>query len=178
MADRYRLIYQDGFLEDLRELAEQAETDAAAARRVRVALNALEELKLGTERGTHKLGFMTTYPDLSDCETTYLGLDPVRRPDGRLVWRELPPATAGDLPRRQVIVLGAREGGEVYHEAGRRLGRQPGVRLENLPAAAERAAADRDTLRRVRESARDQQQQAIQDEHNRVIGRGDRERDD
>lgn len=100
MAERYRLIYEDGFLEDLRELAEQAENDASAARRVRVALNALEELKLGTERGTHKLGFMTTYPDLSDCETTYLGVDPVRRPEARLVWRENPGFAWRTCPRR------------------------------------------------------------------------------
>jgi len=116
---------------------------------------------------------MTTYPDLSDCETTYVGTDPNRRPERRLVWRELPPKERGGKPRRQVIVLGPRDAGEAYHEAGRRLGREAGVRLLDLPSTAERAAADRETLRRVRDSARDTARDVASEQNERPIGRGE-----
>jgi hypothetical protein len=180
MADAYELAYTAEFIEDLQDLNAEAEQDprGEAAKTLRVTVSALHDLRSGRERGTHRLGYMGTYPDLSDCETSYIGTDPNRRPEHRLVWRELPPAQPRGLPRRQVIALGPREGGEVYREAGRRLEREPGIRLENLPSSAERAVASRETLRSVRENAREQQRRAHDEDHDRVIGRGEREIND
>jgi hypothetical protein len=158
MADpkRYELVPTEAFKNDLRRLHEQAleKPGGPEGRVVRVALSALEDLQSGRENGTHTLNFMTTHADLSDCETTYIGPDPVRRPTHRLIWRELPPAGPGRLPRRQIIALGPRDGAEIYREVGRRLDRPIGVRLEDLPSTAERAAATRDVLKQVRKNVR------------------------
>lgn len=175
MADAYELEYLPGFIEDLQDLAAAAQEDpgGSAEKTLRVTLAALHDLRTGHERGTHRLGYMSSYPDLSDCETTYIGIDPSKRPDHRLVWRELPPRSAGDLPRRQVIALGDRAGGDAYDVAGQRLARPVGVRLAELPSPAQRAAADRSTLNQVRDTARERQRQAIDDDQSRVIGKGE-----
>jgi hypothetical protein len=84
---------------------------------------------------------MTTYPDLSDCQTSYLGVDPNRKPSHRLIWRETLPERDGEPARREVIAFGERKDGRAYFIAGQRLGRPVGVRLADLAALPEPGAA-------------------------------------
>ncbi|UJW28855.1 hypothetical protein L3Q67_26835 [Saccharothrix sp. AJ9571] len=103
---------------------------------MRVTLNELELIAQG-ERGTHRLEYMPTYPDLSDCQTTYVGADPGRKPSHRLVWRERMPEGPGQLITREVIALGERNAGQVYYVAGQRLGRPVGFTLAELRSQRE-----------------------------------------
>ncbi|WP_424863085.1 hypothetical protein [Streptomyces sp. MMS24-I29] len=90
---------------------------------------------------------MPSYPDLSDCETTYVGADPTRKPSHRVVWRETLPETPGGTPLREVIAVGERANGAAYHIAGQRLGRPVGVTLIELAAQPEPIAGSRLPLR-------------------------------
>ena len=86
---------------------------------------------------THPLEYMPTYPDLSDCETTYVGSDPNRKPSHRLVWRERIPESPDQPIIREVIALGERNAGQAYYLAGQRLGRPVGLTLAELRAQRE-----------------------------------------
>ena len=100
-------------------------------RLLRVTLNALAAIKSGAP-STHSLEYMPTYPDLSDCETSYIGTDPNTRPSHRLVWRERVPEDPREPAVREIIALGERDNGQVYHLAGQRLGRPVGFTLDQL----------------------------------------------
>lgn len=105
-------------------------------RLLRVALNQMARIKNGAP-GTHPLEWMASYPDLSDCQTTYVGADPNHKPSHRLIWRELPATTPGGSVTREVIALGERAGGKAYYLAGQRLGRPIGLSREELDVQRE-----------------------------------------
>lgn len=127
-----------GLSRDLGELHDRAIRSPGGPEHklLKVALNALQYIQDGGN-GTHALEFMATYPDLSDCQTSYLGTDPNRKPSHRLIWRETPPEQPGQLPKRDVIAFGERKNGKAYFIAGQRLGRPVGVRLADLAALRE-----------------------------------------
>lgn len=108
---------------------------------LRMTLNQLEAIKNGAD-SHHQLEFMATYPDLSDCETTYVSTDPNAKPSHRLIWRELPAEEPGGPVVREAIALGERAKGAAYHLAGHRLGRPIGVSLTELTGHPEPVAQD------------------------------------
>lgn len=118
-------------LERLHHLAEGTPPGSEARRLAVVAMNTVLAIK---RHGisTHPLEYMSSYPDLSDCQTTYVGSDPDRKPSHRVVWREIPGDEPGQPPLREIIAIGERQNGQAYHVAGQRLGRPIGVTLHEL----------------------------------------------
>ncbi|WP_159401681.1 hypothetical protein [Streptomyces sp. NRRL F-5053] len=117
-----------------------------ATRLLHVTLNHLYEIKNGA-KGTHRLENLPAYPDLSDCETTYVQTDLRQKPSHRLIWRERIPVDPRQPIVRQVIALGKREGGQAYYLAGERLNRPIGISLSELavpsgPSASRNHALD------------------------------------
>lgn len=137
---RYQLALHPAFERDLQNLASAAGRNPTgeARRLLLVTLGALEAIRDG-KIPVRPLEQMGSYPDLSDCNKVYIQTDPDTKPKYRLIWREKAPEEPGQPPVRQVIQLGERELGSVYHLAGQRLGRPPGVTLEQL---AQSQAAD------------------------------------
>ena len=139
----FQLALHPAFERDLQNLATAAGRNPTgeARRLLMVTLSALEAIRDGT-MPVRPLEQMSSYPDLSDCNKVYIQTDPETKPKYRLVWRERPPETPGEAPVRQVIQLGERELGSVYHLAGQRLGRPAGVTMEELmePQRADMAA--------------------------------------
>ncbi|MGW1783895.1 hypothetical protein ACWCQQ_32990 [Streptomyces sp. NPDC002143] len=137
-----RLLPTAGLKQDLQTLHDAAvmHPHGAEDRLLRVALNQLGRIKQGAP-GTHPLGCMPNYPDLSDCETTYVGADPSAKPSHRIVWRERAPQRPGGPVTREVIALGERANGQAYYMAGQRLGRPVGFTLAELAAQREPIAS-------------------------------------
>ncbi|OUS97360.1 hypothetical protein [Rhodococcus sp. NCIMB 12038] len=129
----YQLALHPAFERDLQDLAAEAGRNPAgeARRLLMVTLSALEAVRDGTIP-VRPLDQMSSYPDLSDCNKVYIQTDPNAKPKYRLVWRERASDTPGEPPVRQVIQLGERELGSVYHLAGQRLGRPAGVSMDEL----------------------------------------------
>lgn len=129
----FELAMHPAFERDLQSLASTAgRNPTGEARRLLViTLSALAAIRDGTipVRPLEQLG---SYPDLSDCNKVYIQTDPDAKPRYRLVWRERPSEEPGGTPVREVIQLGERELGSVYHLAGQRLGRPSGVTLDEL----------------------------------------------
>ncbi|QWF85675.1 hypothetical protein [Amycolatopsis sp. CA-230715] len=123
--------------------------DKVARNVLQVALNVLVELRDGHPggAGTKPLECLPSYPDLSDCHTTYISGDPHANATHRVVWRDVPPESPGGRGRREVIAVGERQNGRVYQIAGQRLGRPVGFTLAELSAlrepVADRARAPR-----------------------------------
>jgi hypothetical protein len=142
-----RFVPAPGFKQDLQELHDAAvhHPRGPEDRLLRVALNQLDGIMNGAT-STHPLDFMPSYPDLSDCETTYVGADPNTKPAHRIVWREIPPEGDGGSVTREIIAFGQRANGHVYHLAGQRLGRPVGVTLAELSDQRE-PIADRSRTR-------------------------------
>lgn len=141
----HELRIHPDFERDLQGLARAAGVDAHGRprdprdrswRMLERTLQIVKTLQTGRP-ATHSLDYMPSYPDVSDCETSYVGIDRDEKPTHRLVWRELPPEQPGRLPVREVIALGERQYGAAYHLAGTRLGRPKGVTLQELRDAAE-----------------------------------------
>ncbi|WP_146064928.1 hypothetical protein [Streptomyces sp. SM1] len=105
-----------------------------------MALNQLGRIQQGAP-STHPLEYMPSYPDLSDCETTYVGADPNAKPSHRIVWRERAPQRPGEPVTREIIALGERANGQAYYMAGQRLGRPVGFTLAELAAQREPIAS-------------------------------------
>ncbi|PZU04581.1 MAG: hypothetical protein DI630_00200 [Gordonia sp. (in: high G+C Gram-positive bacteria)] len=129
----FELALHPAFERDLQSLASTAGRNPTSESRrlLMVTLSALEAIRDGTIP-VRPLEQMSTYPDLSDCNKVYIQTDPDSKPRYRLVWRERPPEEPGGKPVREVIQLGERELGSVYHLAGQRLGRPSGVSLDEL----------------------------------------------
>lgn len=129
----HELKIHPGFEQDLQMLynASQGDPNTFEGRLVARALHMTKGLRAGYPP-THSLTRLSDYPDLSDCETTYVGVDRDEKPSHRLVWRELPPARPGGLPVREVLGIGERQYGAVYHQVGARLGRPRGLTLQEL----------------------------------------------
>lgn len=102
-----------------------------------VAINALVELKRGRP-ATHDLTYMPTYGDISDCSTLYIGLpDDYPSASHRIVFRDTPIDDVSNDTRREIVALGEREKGKVYHMAAQRLGRPAYMSLRELNEAIE-----------------------------------------
>ena len=128
--------------DDIRKLHDRAvrnPDDPHAANLVRVSINALQELQNG-HPGTKPLEPMSSYPDLSDCRTLYVGANQDQKPSHRIVFRDVAADHPGGRPRREVLAVGEREAGRVYQTAGARLGRPVGLTLEQLHALPEPTA--------------------------------------
>lgn len=106
-----------------------------------VAMNTIEqlaEINNGYPPKRHPLGRLSTYPDLSDHQKIYLGTDTEASPEYRMVIKETPPPDPTRDPgpenkiTRQIIAIGPRENGAVYHSTGPRLNRPIGVAIEDL----------------------------------------------
>jgi hypothetical protein len=137
-------------LERLHRLAEGTPPGSEARRLAVVAMNTVLEIKrYGVS--THPLEYLSSYPDLSDCRTTYVGNDPDRKPSHRVVWREIPADEPGQLPLREIVAIGERQNGQAYHVAGQRLGRPVGVTLHDLAALREPIAQHTPTRERFSE---------------------------
>lgn len=134
----FRLEPHPEFTRELQDLAARAVAHPRGPedRLLRVTLNRLQGIQHG-DWSTHQLDYMPSYPDLSDCETTYVGADPNSKPSHRIVWRERSRPDPDGTPVRQIIALGERAYGQAYHLAGARLGRPVGITLEELRAMDE-----------------------------------------
>ncbi|MFE7115011.1 hypothetical protein ACFU99_06245 [Streptomyces sp. NPDC057654] len=137
-----RLLPTAGLKQDLQTLHDAAvmHPHGPEGRLLRVALNQLGRIGQGAP-GTHPLEYMPSYPDLSDCETTYVGADPYEKPSHRIVWRERTPQRPGEPVTREVLALGERANGQAYYMAGQRLGRPVGFTLAELAAQREPIAS-------------------------------------
>ncbi|MFH7596042.1 hypothetical protein WDV06_13190 [Streptomyces racemochromogenes] len=137
-----RILPTAGLKQDLQTLHDAAlrKPQGPEGRLLRVALNQLARIQQGAP-GTHPLGYMPSYPDLSDCETTYVGADPNAKPSHRIVWRERAPQGPGEPVIREIIALGERANGQAYYMAGQRLGRPVGFTLAELAAQREPIAS-------------------------------------
>ncbi|MGO4460059.1 hypothetical protein AB4039_22590 [Streptomyces sp. M-16] len=137
-----RFLPTAGLKQDLQTLHDAAMMRPLGpeGRLLRVALNQLSRIQQGAP-GTHPLGYLPSYPDLSDCETTYVGADPNAKPSHRIVWREHAPQRPGEPVTREVIALGERANGQAYYMAGQRLGRPVGFTLAELAAQREPIAS-------------------------------------
>ncbi|MFJ7281068.1 hypothetical protein [Kitasatospora sp. NPDC098663] len=144
-----RFLPTAGLKQDLQALHDAAVMHPRGPedRLLRVALNQLGRIKQGAP-STHPLECMPSYPDLSDCETTYVGADPGAKPSHRIVWRERSPRRPGEPATREIIALGERANGQAYYMAGQRLGRPVGFTLAEL--AAQREPIGRDPRPRQR----------------------------
>lgn len=131
--EQFHLSLHPAFERDLQDLAAKAGRNPSGEdhRLLRVTLSALQAIQAGTIP-VRPLEQMSSYPDLSDCNKVYIQTDPDSKPKYRLVWRERAPEEPGGTAVRQVIQLGERELGQVYHLAGQRLGRPAGVTLDEL----------------------------------------------
>ena len=94
----------------------------------------------GRRHPTKPLDYDSRFADLSDCDTTYVGVDPYEKPPLRIVSRDIRPESPGGITRREIIAIGQRRDSEVYRIAGQRLGRPVGVTLEDLAAQRQRSA--------------------------------------
>ncbi|MFF3128653.1 hypothetical protein ACFVRD_41810 [Streptomyces sp. NPDC057908] len=137
-----RLLPTAGLKQDLQTLHDAAVLHPRGPedRLLRVALNQLGRINQGAP-STHPLEYMPSYPDLSDCETTYVGADPHAKPSHRIVWRERAPQRPGDPVTREIIAMGERANGQAYYMAGQRLGRPVGFALAELAAQREPIAS-------------------------------------
>src|SRR4051794_14105956 len=99
----------------------------------------MKQLAVGTTDGRHALGYESGKGDLRDCVTAYLQSDPQQKADYRLVFREMPPAEPGSLPRRELLAVKPRQGsGNIYEHTCARLNRNLHDRQPGLNAFGDR----------------------------------------
>ena len=134
----YDLRYHPAFKDDLQRLVDGSRGNKSSRehRLLTRSLRTLNELRAG-QPSTHPLEYLSNYPDISDCQTSYVGGDIDAKPSHRIVWRQLPPSRPGGLPVREILALGERQYGAAYHLAGSRLGRPVGVTLDELDSVPE-----------------------------------------
>jgi hypothetical protein len=139
----YHLLGNPAFDVDYRRI------DAAASRNPsgpeawlrRQVLRQLLDLSNGKTDGHHALGYEAGKGDLRDCVVGYVQSDPERRPDYRLVFREIGPAAPGDLPRRELLAIKPRHGpNNIYAHVCARLNRHPADRHPGLDRFGDRPA--------------------------------------
>jgi hypothetical protein len=139
VAPRYEVIVGDKFAEDLRRLAADARADPRKIYLRQQVLAAMKHLAEGAADGRHALGYESGKGDLRDCVTAYLQSDPQQKADFRLVFREMPPAEAGGLPRRELLAVKPRQGsGNIYEHTCARLDRNLHDRQPGLNAFGDR----------------------------------------
>ncbi|MFK0154212.1 hypothetical protein ACIQVK_19330 [Streptomyces sp. NPDC090493] len=91
----------------------------------------------GHRHPTKPLDYNPHFADLSDCDTTYVGVAPYEAPPLRIVSRDIRPSRADEITRREIVAIGARQNSKVYRVAGQRLGRPLGITLAELAAQRE-----------------------------------------
>jgi hypothetical protein len=130
----YLVVAIEKFRQDLHFLRHQAKTSPAGYRHLyREVLREIERLQAGATNGHHALGYERGKGDLRDCVTVYVQSDPGRKPDFRLVFRELGPASPGERPRRELLAVKPRRGrNDVYAHTCARLRRHPDDRQPGL----------------------------------------------
>jgi hypothetical protein len=139
--DRYELIIGDGFAMDYRRLTAAAARDPGGREDYvrRQVIREMGALAAGTTDGRHALGYESGKGDLRDCVTAYLQSDPQQKADYRLVFREMPPASPGGLPRRELLAVKPRLGaGNIYEHTCARLNRNLHDREPGLNAFGDR----------------------------------------
>ena len=159
---RYEIVLGKEFAVDLMRLAADAEKDprGPAGYLHRQVLKQIGDLAEGSTDGRHALGYESGKGDLRDCVTAYLQSDPQQKADYRLVFREMPPAEPGSLPRRELLAVKPRQGsGNIYEHTCARLNRnlhdrQPGLNVfgDRMPGLKQNQAqrqAELDTNRAV-----------------------------
>lgn len=130
---KYLVVGLEKFHQDLHFLRRQARTSPAARNLYREVLRQIENLRDGSADGHHALGYEPGKGDLRDCVTLYVGSDPSRKPDYRLVFREVGPAAPGERPRRELLAIKPRRGqNNIYAHVCARLGRHPDDRQPGL----------------------------------------------
>ncbi|MEU4602149.1 hypothetical protein AB0F43_04130 [Kribbella sp. NPDC023972] len=143
MSGPYFLLGDPGFDLDYRRI------DAAASRNPtgpeawlrRQILRQLLDLSKGKTDGHHALGYEAGKGDLRDCVVGYVQSDPERKADYRLVFREIGPSTAGELPRRELLAIKTRHGSNnIYAHVCARLNRHPADRQPGLDRFGDRPA--------------------------------------
>ncbi|HEY3562056.1 MAG TPA: hypothetical protein VGL05_31530 [Kribbella sp.] len=138
-APQYEVIISDKFAEDLRRLAADARADPGRVFLRQQLLAQMKQLAEGATDGRHALGYEAGKGDLRDCVTAYLQSDPQAKADWRLVFREMPPAGPGELPRREFLAVKPRQGtGNVYEHTCARLNRNLHDRQPGLNAFGDR----------------------------------------
>jgi hypothetical protein len=138
-AAQYEVIACDKFVEDLRRLAADARADPRKVYLRQQVLAAMKHLAQGVTDGRHALGYEAGKGDLRDCVTAYLQSDPQQKADCRLVFREMPPAGPGRLPRRELLAVKPRQGpGNIYEHTCARLDRNLHDRQPGLNAFGDR----------------------------------------
>ncbi|MFF0343422.1 hypothetical protein [Kribbella sp. NPDC004875] len=138
---RYEIVVGKEFAVDLRRLAVAAEKDprGPAGHLHRQLLTQISDLANGTTDGHHALGYESGKGDLRDCVTAYLQSDPQAKADYRLVFREMPPAEPGGVPRRELLAVKPRQGaGNIYEHTCARLRRNLHDRQPGLDAFGDR----------------------------------------
>jgi hypothetical protein len=153
---RYEIVLGKEFAVDLMRLAAAAEKDprGSAGYLHRQVLKQIGDLAEGVTDGLHVLGYESGKGDLRDCVTTYLQSDPQQKADHRLVFREMPPARPGGLPRRELLAVKPRQGsGSIYEHTCARLNRnlhdrQPGLNAfgDRMPSLKQNQAQRRAEL--------------------------------
>jgi hypothetical protein len=129
----YELLLTDKFVDDLRRLAADARRDPGKVFLRQQVLRQIEQLSSGKTDGHHALGYEAGKGDLRDCVVAYVQSDPERRPDYRLVFREIGPAAPGELPRRELLAIKPRQGSNnIYAHVCARLNRHPTDRHPGL----------------------------------------------
>lgn len=129
-----RLKMTDGARRDLERLNVLAERDETGAQFELLKGTVMMLDALGKRRHPTKfLEYDSRFGDLSDCETTYVGVDPNEKPPLRIVSQDVRSPTGG-APIRRIIAIGPRQDSAVYRVAANRLQRPPGVTLEQLEA--------------------------------------------
>ncbi|MFF0270384.1 hypothetical protein [Kribbella sp. NPDC004536] len=119
--------------------ARQANASPAARHLYREVLREIENLRDGSTDGHHALGYERGKGDLRDCVTAYVRSDPSRKPDYRLVFREVGPSATGQRPRRELLAIKPRHGrNNIYMHVCARLNRHPNDRQPGLNRFGER----------------------------------------
>lgn len=123
----YELIGPQELEMDLLRIQRLASVDPAGYAYLFLSLEyETKGLASGDVNGYHALGYEPGKGDLRDCVTCYIQSDLHRRPDYRLVFREMPPDRPGGQPRRELIAVRPRRGpGNIYEHVLARLHRHP-----------------------------------------------------
>lgn len=127
---------------DIERLRTAAKADPARNRFVyEQVLRETMKLQYGMSDGHHALSYEPGKGDMRDCVTSYVQSDPQRKPDHRLVFREMPPERSGGLPRRELLAARPRHGsGNAYEHTLARLNRRANDQQPGLDVFGERTA--------------------------------------
>ncbi|HEY3001137.1 MAG TPA: hypothetical protein VGJ44_02205 [Kribbellaceae bacterium] len=102
----YTLLAGEGFLEDLRPLADPAQDRDSVEHVWEVLAQTLDDLASGRSDGRHRLGFQPGRGDLRDCVVSYLRPEPGAPAVYWLIFREIDARhVGGGRPARELLTL-------------------------------------------------------------------------